>query len=312
MIAFSQRNVLCFYSTLETMPKKYGKRENDEKGYACSIGAGYVLVAVCLRRRNEKGVSSVEGGLRIWRRKCEVSDVDDWKPEIRLTVEFMAGAFPAMFVIAGMGVDSDIGAYLAIAFGIVVCIIIELNRSKKRNSAVGFLSYNKETDTLTVNARRLENGNVIKIEEMVDYNLKYHPPEIVYTGVTVGGVHTGGFHEQGNYYSLNGTSTKKYRLVYTGAGVSQQDFCPIEKIELSAPLIREAQENKTISRYLDDDGVLTLCNKVESQYGTYMESVRKQGNTELLMQMAKSDWFAQQLSKAQCSTIRDWLMSTDN
>jgi len=227
--------------------------------------------------------------------------------ELRIALEFTAGAFLAIFILVPMRIDTNVATGISIACGILLTVLIERGRDNKKSSAKNNLSYNKGNNTLTLKARRPENANVVKVEEMVNYSMKYHPSEIVYTGATVGGVHTGGFHEAGNYYSVNGSGTQKYQLVYTGIGVDQGDYCPVSVIKLDAPLIQEARKNPAISRYLKSDGSLVLSNETASKYGDHMKTAAAQGNTALVMQMAKADYFNQQLSRDQCNTIKNWL-----
>lgn len=229
------------------------------------------------------------------------------KSEVRLAFEFMAGLFISMFILIPMGIDSDLGTILSFVGGFVAVILFETNRGKKQTAAKDYLYYSTSTNTLTVSARKPANANVIKVEEMVDYNLNYHPSKIVYTGATVGGIHTGGFHDAGNYYTLDGTSTKKYHLVYKGAGVSSEEYCPIKTIKLDASLIEAAKKNPVISQYLKTGGILTLSNNVNSKYTEHVGTAAKQGNVDLAMQLAKADYFNQQLSKEQCNAIKNWI-----
>lgn len=229
------------------------------------------------------------------------------KSEVRLTLEFLAGVFISLFILILMGIDSDFGTILMFVGGIVAVIIIEMSRGKKQAAAKDYLDYDAFTETLTVKARKPENANVIKVEEMFDCNLNYHPSKIVYTGATVGGVHTGGFHDAGNYYTLDGTSTNKYHLIYKGLGVTSEDYCPIKQIKLDRSLVEAAKENPVISRYLNADGTLTLSNNVASKYSEHVGTAVKHGNVDLVMQLAKADYFNQQLSKEQCKAIKNWI-----
>lgn len=52
----------------------------------------------------------------------------------------------------------------------------------------------------------------INIYEVDNTWLKYHPSELVYTSVTVGGVTTGGIHDEGNFYTKEHYRSGKYFL----------------------------------------------------------------------------------------------------
>lgn len=234
------------------------------------------------------------------------------KTNVRLALEFFAGLVVSIIITIQLGIDSGFGTFISLVGGIATVCIFETKQAKKKAAARTYMTYDKETNTLTLNARKQENANVIKIEEMVDYNLNYHPSKIVYTGATVGGVHTGGFHDAGNYYTMDGTSTKKYHLIYNGVGVTDEDYCPIRTIKLGASLIEEAKKNSVISQYLNQDGTLNLSNPVKSKYAEHMGTAMERGNVDLAMQMAKADYYNQQLTKGQCNAIRNWICSLES
>lgn len=190
---------------------------------------------------------------------------------------------------------------------ILSVILIEKIRHDNKASAASYLLYDKKTKVLTVTARKGVNANVIKVNELVDYNVNYHPSEMVYTGVTVGGVHTGAVHDVGNYYSLDGKKTQKYNLIYTGIGVADGDYGFINEIKLDPSLIPDAKENEAISKYLNEEGVLILQNSASSKYGKHAVTAMNQNRSDLAMQMFKMDYYEQQLTYEQCKTIKDWI-----
>jgi len=239
--------------------------------------------------------------------------------QMRITLEFVAGIIMSVCTLIPFNnylghefrtmFSTDFLTFLSIVISIAVVILFEKIRAKRKAAAISYLSYDKKTKTLTVRDRKPENAHVIKVAEMVDYNLTYHPSEIVYTGVTVGGVHTGGFCDIGNYHTIDGTSTKKYHLIYRGADVTSEDYCPIEVIKLHSSLVNAAKKTADINQYLSPDGTLTLSNNVKSKYAQQIEAATKQGNVDLAIKLAKADYFNQQLSKEQCTAIKDWICS---
>ena len=158
-----------------------------------------------------------------------------------------------------------------------------------------------------MNSRATQKGKVIKVKQIINYGLQYHPSEIVYTGATVGGVHVGGFHDEGNYYSVNGNSTNKYRLEYYGDGVTNEDFAPIDIIRLSPVCLAEAKQNKFISQFVDEDGDLALEHRIPKKKNASVEAAIRAGNADLAMNLAKDGYYATKLTKEECEGIKAWL-----
>ncbi len=99
---------------------------------------------------------------------------------------------------------------------------------------------------LTLKVRSPQNRNVLKIEAAYTYHTSYKPKQLVYTGATVGGITTGGFHEEGGYNYISGKeATGKFNIYHLSDGVY-----PVKKIRLTDELYEEAKSS-LISRYLN-------------------------------------------------------------
>lgn len=102
---------------------------------------------------------------------------------------------------------------------IVIYFLCQNSESKAVSQEVvqirASLSYDRTGKLLILKSRTPNIRNVIKAEASHDINLTSVPDKLVYTGATVGGVSTGGFHVQkgGNYVSL-GAKTGRYYLSY--------------------------------------------------------------------------------------------------
>lgn len=224
----------------------------------------------------------------------------------------MYGALTLVFIISVIilgiiGVDPIVTFFVSLIISFFTAIGYLYSQSNTRISALSTSLYSKDTNTLTLFERSSKNAKVIKVEEMSDYNLTYHPSRIVYTGATVGGVHTGGFHETENYYSVDRRCTKKYHLTYNGAGVKPEDYCPIYIIKLSSSMVKEAKENPNVSKYLTEENTLVLTNKAKTN--SPVNTALNQGKTDTALQMTKSDYYSRQLSKKHCDAIRNWICS---
>ena len=105
----------------------------------------------------------------------------------------------------------------------------------------GFWWYSDEVFELE---KRDENiRKYIKIKKVYNAEYGYEPEKYVYTGVTVGGVTTGGIHKEDSYnYVSNVSNTGRYMLE-----CGDKSFF---KIKLSRDLLKEAKKSY-INKYLD-------------------------------------------------------------
>lgn len=228
---------------------------------------------------------------------------------IRISLYFSIGSIISFVIVVNNNVDSTAAGFIVLFSGLASAVVFMLLEERRRASPKKYLSYDVYTKTLTLKERNPANANVIKVERMMDYNLKYHPSEIVYTGVTVGGIHTGGFHDRGNYISIDGKRTQKYRLIYNGVGVTSEQSCPIEIIKLEGNLTDKAKNNSLIRQYLDSNGMLVLKNNVKSENAQFIVSAMEVKNIDAAMEFAKEDYYNQQLTKEQCDSVKNWICS---
>lgn len=107
-----------------------------------------------------------------------------------------------------------------ILFGLVITYfsfkILSLKKEEKQaHEARQTMSYDSNTKCLTVLERSPQLKEALTIEAAHDIIANYTPDRIIYTGATVGGITTGGFHtEKGGYSMSLGGKTGKYYLSY--------------------------------------------------------------------------------------------------
>ena len=144
---------------------------------------------------------------------------------------------------------------------VIVLIVSSENSGNSGNSTVPqevlqintSLSYFRDCHLLILKRRTSNIGNVIKAEASRNINLTSVPDKLVYTGATVGGVSTGGFHVQkgGNYVSL-GAKTGRYYLSYKYAeaynGKYRSDI--VSFVESTDPDFALAKNDNVLRRYI--------------------------------------------------------------
>ncbi len=172
------------------------------------------------------------------------------------------------------------GFLIELLLGTVVMIVVILIygsiQGGKKSTAVNMV-FDQANHELTLKKQDSSNRKVLKVSEMWNHTINYEPEKYVYTGATVGGVHTGGVHKEGGYNYLSGTSTGKYEIWYDNSMPYETNFTSggVQRIKLADyKLVANAKNNKYVSRYL-------------------------QGNTLVLGYKT--------LSKQECKNIISWL-----
>ena len=188
---------------------------------------------------------------------------------------------------------------------ILLIIIVNCTPKLDEKKHKGIFSYDKDTETLTIYKRCKAIRKVIAIKKVYGYTSQYHPSQSIYTGATVGGVHTGGVHKTEAYYTAKRFSTGKFRLEYNNALA----FCEgkIETIKLDPSLISSASIH--LSPYLVDDCLILSNANPDSIYVKGFEAAVKNSslsydNLEKLAQFAHID---KQLTYRECKKIRNWI-----
>ncbi len=113
----------------------------------------------------------------------------------------------------------------------------------------------------------------------VSYN-SYHPSKYVYTGVSVGGVHTGGVSDVGNYYSKEKWHTSKKQLWIN----YKPEYYTVDALYLSESALKLAEKDPVMKNFITNGNELVLENSKRT-YSTYeMEAYRKSSNGVSIMQ----------------------------
>lgn len=192
----------------------------------------------------------------------------------------------------------------------IVCAIV--NKISLDLMAQKYVKYEAYEKKLVVQERNGLIKRLLVVEEHINYSLKYNDPTLVYTGATVGGVHTGGFHVEGGDYSLSSAKkTGKFYLAYQDKDLDI--WGAIEKIELTPSLAKEAAQNRYLKGFLRNN-MLVLSHEVQCKDSTaeYNAAVLKKSlqSGDLLSAMGKLDKSAVYescLTEWECRKVLDWL-----
>lgn len=122
----------------------------------------------------------------------------------------------------------------------------------------------------------------------MDYDTySLHPAKLVYTGATVGGIHTGGFHTEEAYYTQRHTKSGNGTVYCTVVGKKS----PITFIVVHEPAFQEAlysytrksDDNETLRQYFGEGEyvipLLDLSSKAKEISKLFMEGALAQNNS---------------------------------
>lgn len=183
--------------------------------------------------------------------------------------------------------------------------IAETDKQKRGQKAIEVLDYARYSASekkLYLYKKGKAVADLLTMHEYTIDNIKEKPKEYIYTGVTVGGITTGGVSEVGGYkYIANTSKTGKYMLTYA-------DNKPISAICLTDELFREAL-NSNIAQYLDrDHKAIRIVTKVNMKMTNVAAST---GNTDLYSYYLQRDTAEALPDYSKCMAIKDWVAGTN-
>lgn len=171
---------------------------------------------------------------------------------------------------------------------------------KKETAKSNYVSYVDKT--LYLKQRGLPAGKSIIIKRFYKEGATYKPAEIVYSGMTIGGVSVGSAHINEAHYESHGVRTDKFLMYY------EEESKPIEKIVCSFDI----PQNSVISKYCIDKNTILVRNpnaeenldRINSQM-LYDNMVS--GNKSMEYHIIGNHLEQKLLSKEDCQAIKSWV-----
>ena len=204
-----------------------------------------------------------------------------------------------------------VAAFIVVIFALILSSTLEEKRKRKLKDSVNVYGiaadYNNASKTLYVENRNSGFKDCFSIRPLTRTVAGYSQEKIVYTGATVGGITTGGFHKEGGVNAKT-IKTSKSHLFYSylkGEGIIDVE---VEKIELSVSLAEEAKKS-IISEYLDGN-IIQVCydaHKTNSGFGAIDSRILA---TEI--NMNEEDEVNRHPTREKCQKIIDWLSMVRN
>ena len=178
--------------------------------------------------------------------------------------------------------------------------------AKERENRYAFVSYDVSSKTLTILNRTPKLSRFISIKKVFIMDYEHIDPKLIYTGATVGGVTTGGFHVQKGGYKEHVSDSGKYQLIHKTPIYNQKH--EVEKICLSKKLLSSAKSDSVICTFLVDN-TLELRNnkKVDEAMAKLATDSLSSGNMSMAISAAQRATINSHLSKDDCVYIKRWL-----
>lgn len=174
-----------------------------------------------------------------------------------------------------------------------------------------YLLFDEEKEVAQLLKRGAVAANMLTCESISATSYKYNPAKLVYTGATVGGIHTGGFHTTEAYISehYTGGSTGKGHVFI----VCEKKIVGIEKIYLVGDLYQSALKNERIKKFMVDN-YISFRNHGEEAKLTQTEQMAlqaaiKSGNTAAQYNITQRAFIASHLDLEDIHYIINWIRS---
>ncbi|MBQ6884119.1 MAG: hypothetical protein IJN56_00095 [Clostridia bacterium] len=171
---------------------------------------------------------------------------------------------------------------------------------KKETAKSNYVSYGNKT--LYLKQRGFPAGKSIVIKRFYKEGATYKPAEIVYSGMTIGGVSVGSAHINEAHYESHGIKTEKFLMYY------EDETKPIERIECTFNISKDS----AISKYAINKNTILVK---EPSAKDNLDGIEKQmlydnmasGNKAMEAHIIGQHLEQKLLSKKDCQTIKSWI-----
>lgn len=181
---------------------------------------------------------------------------------------------------------------------------------KKEMQERQYIVFDKESKSATLLQRNAISSASFYIQPIDKVHYDFKPSELVYTGATVGGVTTGGFHTTEAHYreKSDGASGKALLL----AKLRNGETVTIKKIHLSDEKLKEAAANDPrIKRFLKGNALVLEYSGKETELtkdeSFLLKKAISTNNKAMQNYVTQRAFLAMQLTKEDCENIKNWV-----
>lgn len=144
-------------------------------------------------------------------------------------------------------------ALIIVAAFLLIIHFIQLRNQKKRVIPQKTLNYNQDEHSLEVLIIDEKNAHYLDVEKVPILKNIYNPASATYTGVSVGGITTGGWDIKEAHYSSNVRMSDRYNLFYTTDKIHKQI---IHRIDLLPNDAEVARNNPVLASMLTGNSLI--------------------------------------------------------
>lgn len=220
-------------------------------------------------------------------------------------------------IVVGVAIDSIFFGFV-IVFGIPILGFIIFMKMPSKNDGTSTevgIEYDKKNGTAKLTKRVGSNLSGMNIKQYTNTYTKYNPSQTVYTGVTVGGITTGGFHQTQAYLSESsmGASGGYYLEVKTLSWEADRlhDSFILNKIILTDELVKEAEKDPRVQKFLHGNELILKHSGSSSKLTSAEKDILQQavwsGDVATQRNITQRAFVATQLSWQECYDIKDWI-----
>lgn len=218
-----------------------------------------------------------------------------------------------MAICVSLDMNGTLSGVLAFIAMIIAFIAFEIAygqyHMKKEKILSQHMTINETDESATLFQRSEISASLLKMEPIYTTNTKHHDAKLVYTGATVGGVHTGGFHTTKAYLSdtYTGTSGKYHIFVKQDNG----KVVEIKKIKLTKQLLSEAKHSPSIRKFIVNNEISLRYDNDETKLTKEEQYILKEAvnNYDKATQynITQRAFLATQLTQEDCNAIINWV-----
>ena len=215
----------------------------------------------------------------------------------------------AVFVGIKIGIDSKVGAVLALIACGIALVGVEIHYGKKYSKITEHIMYIGE-DSVKLYKRSEVSAKQIYIQPVHKTYTKYNPSQLVYTGATVGGIHTGGFHTTQAYLSERSEGASGKYMAFIKDREDKEQL--VVKIVLADDsLLKEAKSDPVISKFLKEDYIYlkkeTADTKLTEEENYILRQAVNSNDYAMQQNITQRAFLATLLTKAEHDAIRNWI-----
>ena len=232
---------------------------------------------------------------------------------IRIGITGVAAIVVSLGVLVSLDIDGTFAGVIALIFTLLVIAVEEIIygriMAKINDKESEHVIIDAENETAMLKKRSKTSASFFSYEPVRYMNYKNHDAKLVYTGATVGGIHTGGFHTTEAYTSESaGPSSGN---VHVFVRYEDGSTTEIKKIKLTPELLEKAKKDKKLSKFIEEDCICLRKKDKETKLTESEQAVLSTAinthNTALQYEITQRAFVAQFLKASDVKYITEWI-----